>query len=352
MFGSTMLDTMLGMIYVFVAASLGVTAANELIASFLRWRARDLEHGIERLLHQPADALFDDAPESKKRISSPSASATLFTQFKGHALIQSLARKRDLFPSYISARTFAMVLLDLAQLRAGATATAAEMRRAVDENGTLPPHLKRVFDVLLTQVENDLREGMSDFAKLQEGVERWFDSAMDRVAGWYRRRSQWVNFGLALALAVSMNVDSIDIVQTLSRDTTLRQSIAAQAAQLAQKAPPPPRAPRPEDTMTDTVQSYEALADAVANIDGLGLPLGWKRQIGTIKSLRGGGAAFCWWLTKVGGLLLTALAASLGAPFWFDLLNRIVSIRAAGKAPKDDVPAPKSKPGGGGPVSG
>jgi hypothetical protein len=336
-----MIDTMLGMIFVFLAVSLAVTAANELFASIFRWRAKDLEHGIERLLQQQADAperKADDAPESKRRISTSSVAATLLTRFKSHALIQSLAREPDRFPSYISARTFAQVLLDLAQLRTGAKATAAEMRQAVMGNGSLPPHLQRVLDVLLTEVENDLRPGMSDFAKLQEGVEHWFDGAMDRIGGWYKHRTHWVSFALAVVVAGAMNVDCIDIVQTLSRDTTLRQTIAAQAAQVAQKAPPSPATTSP-DAVADTVKSYEALAGAVANIDGLGLPLGWKRQLPTIQALPGGGAALWWWITKIGGLLLTALAASLGAPFWFDLLNRFVSIRSVGKPP-----SPPEKP--------
>jgi hypothetical protein len=36
------------------------------------------------------------------------------------------------------------------------------------------------------------------------------------------------------------------------------------------------------------------------------------------------------------GWLITALAITLGAPFWFDLLNRFMSIRAAGKNPDEE----------------
>jgi hypothetical protein len=35
------------------------------------------------------------------------------------------------------------------------------------------------------------------------------------------------------------------------------------------------------------------------------------------------------------GFLITALAVSLGAPFWFDLLNKLVSIRGAGIKPEE-----------------
>ena len=44
------------------------------------------------------------------------------------------------------------------------------------------------------------------------------------------------------------------------------------------------------------------------------------------------------------GWLLTALAATLGAPFWFDTLNRILSIRSAGKAPEERPKPPRDVP--------
>jgi len=36
------------------------------------------------------------------------------------------------------------------------------------------------------------------------------------------------------------------------------------------------------------------------------------------------------------GFLITALAMTLGAPFWFDLLNKLVNIRSGGNKPKEN----------------
>lgn len=47
---------------------------------------------------------------------------------------------------------------------------------------------------------------------------------------------------------------------------------------------------------------------------------------------------------KLVGLLLTALAISLGAPFWFDLLNKVISVRAAGRAPDEKPKSPQGPP--------
>ena len=54
--------------------------------------------------------------------------------------------------------------------------------------------------------------------------------------------------------------------------------------------------------------------------------------------------------TKALGLLLTAFAISQGAPFWFDLLNKIIVIRStvkprekSGEQPSKDKPAPETE---------
>jgi len=57
---------------------------------------------------------------------------------------------------------------------------------------------------------------------------------------------------------------------------------------------------------------------------------------------------FGWWLWRhLLGFLLTSLAASLGAPFWFDVLNRFVNLRTTGKKPDagaaNPAPAPTSR---------
>jgi hypothetical protein len=47
------------------------------------------------------------------------------------------------------------------------------------------------------------------------------------------------------------------------------------------------------------------------------------------------GSGFMWWLLKFVGLAITALAISQGAPFWFDLLQKVVNLRLAGDAPNE-----------------
>lgn len=49
------------------------------------------------------------------------------------------------------------------------------------------------------------------------------------------------------------------------------------------------------------------------------------------------------WLWSIPGWLITALAITLGAPFWFDLLGKLISMRSTGKKPKEEEEDKASK---------
>ena len=50
----------------------------------------------------------------------------------------------------------------------------------------------------------------------------WFNQAMERVSGWYKRWTQVMILGIALLMTTALNVDSIAIARSLSRDATVQ----------------------------------------------------------------------------------------------------------------------------------
>jgi len=148
---------------------------------------------------------------------------------------------------------------------------------------------------------------------------------MERVAGWYRRRVQACTIAIAVGFSALLNVDSVMITRHLAQDSAVRSVIAAEADRLAHQ-------PLPQGD-----GSAGVLLERVQDINALGIPLGWPNPDGPP-------AGFGWLLMKALGILLTAGAASLGAPFWFDVLNRFMGIRAAGRAPEETPLPPKQVP--------
>ena len=289
MFGSAILDTAIGLIFVFLVVSLTVSAANELLAALFKWRAKNLFLGIRQLLRDPSVT-------------------GLVTRFYEHPLIEGLSAKGKK-PSYIPSRTFAMALLDIVSPTTAATNRTLEDLKAGIEK--LPGSLQVTFRVLLDEAGHDIDE-------FKTQLEIWFNSTMERVSGWYKRKTQILQLVLALIIVVLANVDSVRIAKSLSGvNSPLRDSIKDAAHSFIEK-----------NLQQENAQTQlRAATEAIGN---LALPIGWAN---------GGFGP-----TTVLGWLVTALAATLGAPFWFDLLNRFVNIRASGKAPEEEPKSPKEVP--------
>jgi hypothetical protein len=44
-------------------------------------------------------------------------------------------------------------------------------------------------------------------------------------------------------------------------------------------------------------------------------------------------SSFSGWALKIFGILITGIAAAQGAPFWFDVLKKLINIRMTGANP-------------------
>jgi hypothetical protein len=304
------------MVFIYLLLSVICTAANEMIAGLFALRARNLAKGIANLL-------------SDRRIKG------LDELFYAHPLVKSLYRgKRK--PSYIPDHTFALAFLDgIAPFQGTGEKAIMQIREAVRELKD-DSELKRLLSIFLQQAGED-------FAKLQETIETWFNESMSRVGGWYKRKSQVITIILAIVLTGATNADTLLLVKKLYADPLLRAAVVAQAQELAKQpseTADPDSETRPESSDPGASEDpgggapaeapssaagspKETFIQTLATLQQLNIPLGWESMPSKEE-----------WANKIIGLLLTIFAISLGAPFWFDILNRIIKIRSAGVEPK------------------
>jgi hypothetical protein len=196
----------------------------------------------------------------------------------------------------------------------GASSALAELRAALAQDAWAK-------EALLPQLD----ASVADVAEARARLERWFDDAMQRVSGVYKRKSQLVIGLVALGLCFACNVDSLQIARTLINDAPQRAALVAVAERLAPLPAETPETPRPPDIG----HAAETLAKTKGEIEGLSLPIGWHAGAHPPWKLE----AWLAWVGKLLGLLCSVIAISLGAPFWFETLNKFVNIRAAGKPP-------------------
>ncbi len=148
-----------------------------------------------------------------------------------HGLVNGLYRGKyapgsSKLPSYIPARNFALAILDVRTQLMSDIAGAKPDVQGVTQ--LMPANVKSAFQAFE-------KEAGADARKLQESVEDWYNSAMDRVSGWYKRRTQVFILLMGILVAIAVNADSIEIAQKLSSDASLRQGIVALAEATAKK---------------------------------------------------------------------------------------------------------------------
>jgi hypothetical protein len=326
MFGSGILEVAIGILFVFLLVSLLCSALREGIEAWTRTRAAYLERGIRELLQ-------DELGQG------------LASQFFNHPLIfclypdeyrpgstepkpRMLAAGRNL-PSYIPARNFALALLDIAargpQTDLLSTSSAspvlslAGVRANIANLGS--PAVQRV---LLTAI--DTAQGNLDEARAN--IEAWYDSGMERVSSWYKRSTQSVILAIAIVVVGVGNINTLTIANYLYNNETARAAIVERAKAAVAN---------PDILQQSSEQTKKDLAE-------LQLPVGWAN--GPIAWTAPKSPTPPWWqqgLVAVFGCLLTAFAGTLGAPFWFDVLKRVMTIRAAVK-PDDTRPEPRPAP--------
>ncbi|MCK4645140.1 MAG: hypothetical protein KAU46_02715 [Candidatus Aminicenantes bacterium] len=293
MFGSLILEVVIGIIFVYLLLSLICSAINEFISMVLSRRSKNLEAGIQNLLSDPGNK-------------------SLVKDFYDHPLIKGLQQKGKK-PPYIPSRTFALVLMDIIAPADPSTGSRA-LEYVRDSVAKLSnSHIKQVLLLFMDEAENNLN-------KAREFLENWYDDAMERVSGWYKRKTQVIILCLSIAISVAFNADTLMIANTLSRDAAIRASVVAAAENI-----------RRQPLSSEQEPAWKQLEKLQGKLLEHELPIGWSQVSGDSREVP---RNFPAWVKKILGLLFTAIAVSLGAPFWFDMLNKFVNLRSSGIQPK------------------
>lgn len=285
-----------------------------------------LAHPIIATLHRPARPGLPVPPAPGRFEAPPDHGVTAWLRGR-------FTTRRDEMhlASYVSGRTFAGALIDLL---VPDDADKADLRRfgaAVEKLDETIPARAALLALL--------RDARGDIERLRSGIEQWYDEQMARVSGWYKRWAQWRLFLAGAILAVLVNVNAFDVAQTLYRDEPIRNAVVAKAL-VAEGCP----AEGPDREHCLAAQRTiledlplplgwgvdEAIADCAAHHDGKScLRRPWLAVPFLTDALRHTGPVGV--ILTLLGWLTTAAAVSFGAPFWFDALNRVGSLRTAGR---------------------
>jgi hypothetical protein len=270
---SNVLEVVTGMIACFASISLIASSLQEASASIFRLRARILLTGINQILN----------------------GQSLVVDIYNHALVNprgdgkatSLADiSRKFAPSYIDPLNFARALIDSLQ---GGKQALANLRQNLES--IADPQLRQCLCGLYDRAN-------ANAADFEASVAQWFDAAMDRVSGSYKRQAQFWTFVFALLVAVVLNIDAYRIMTSLwgiATHSTLHLPLPA---------------------------ASDGVDGAMSTLTRM--PIGWAKGAGV--DLAGIAGATPGWI-------VAATSALFGAPFWFGLLGRVATLRSSGDRP-------------------
>jgi hypothetical protein len=314
MTGFAILDLVIGIIFIYFLLSILCSAVQEIISGILRLRATTLNDWLR-------DA-FD--------------TGGLGNLVLEHKLIAGLT-KRGRLASYFPADKLALAILDIVSKGQNAIQpyTRESLANAIRNTNLLHDDFKGVLLQAIAKAPEDI-----DAAK--KFIESWFNDSMERVTGTYRKKVRLVVLIISIVTTALLNVDTIALSDYLYNHPEASKALADQASDATKNQAYKDLVTHIDELQNDSLPPwkdskqatahFERIASEIktttAKLESFQLPiLSWKDTPGGLYQ----------WIIKIIGLLLTSFAVSLGAPFWFDILGKLVNLRSAGRDP--------SKPG-------
>jgi hypothetical protein len=373
MFNSVVLDIVIGLIFIYLLYSLLATIIQEIVASYFGFRAKILERAIFRMLED--ENKFNSKFKSilylfKKSGNGGKANSISYEYYK-HPLILFLGESDSRGkPAYINRETFSKVMVDLLRgkdVKPGDDITPL-IQKSLDENRTNWGQAQ-ISEQTHSYLISIWADANGDVAKFKRHLESWFDETMDRASGWYKKHIQFILFFIGLAIAIVFNVDTIKIVNKLEKDPKLREQIVQQADAFVKDHPN-----LDTDLMQQEIDYKKAVAENLKNDSALNMNsmVGYakdsvelakyqflkarrdtlinraemlmRNDVNNVHQVLGlewenydyGPSLLLSLLKSLLGWVITALALSLGAPFWFDLLNKLMKLRGSVATPTSD----------------
>jgi len=313
-----MLDVAIGLFFIYLTLSLLVSGIQELIATVLEWRAKQLKEAIQIILGD--NEANDPSAKQAQKIAN---------DLWNHPLVRSLNQRKiirgSVGPSYISSKMFAATLLEIIQTEYdfNASGTIDDIVESIKENKKLDPEIRRRIYSIALIAQRKAIASENGIKSLEKEIRIWFDQSMERASGVYNRNVKGVTLLIGLLVTLAINADTFHILERLNKDAALRSSINQVATKIVAENKEP---------SLDKINSY---------LDNITMPLGWstmeqfKKQVNPRDPAKSKLGDWVLGIIKLMfGWLLSAAAIAMGAPFWFDLLGKFINVRNAGQVPE------------------
>jgi len=233
--------------------------------------------------------------------------------------------------------------------------TMTKIRAGVTALSITHPQLKQTLYAIMNSMPQSIWQKENELDLVRNNIEEWFNNSMNRLTGWYKRRSLITTLLVGVILATFVNVDSINLISRLWREPDLRIAILSNIESILTQ----------DNITTLNVGQLSTIQQQFSEIS---LPVGWLGSPVSQTNEQGTNlietctlfprheneiygiliSSQCYpiinspqvndltgWLIKLAGILISGIAASPGASFWFDMLKKIINVRLSGANPSE-----------------
>jgi hypothetical protein len=316
------IDILLGLSEVMLLASMAVTVLAQFLTGVVNSRGRHLLYGLAHLLQQ-----MD--PDIKEEAARRIAGTILM-----HPMIRDGMRR---YGSTIHREEFTKMLMDLASgnapeeimERLGAEARE-RLTALLEKNGVSDPKavlenaclLALELEIDKPELATNVRHSMALLqaakGQLVAKINAWFDPTIDRIGERFTVSTRIITVTCSLVVACAIQLDTIQLINRLSVDTELRNSLVQKAVEMGERMGNAP------ETLNQLSGQNKEDIKQLLQLGIITVPKSledWRKN---------------WAYVSPVGIAFTVMLLSLGAPFWYNALKNLLKLRST-LARQDDV---------------
>jgi hypothetical protein len=351
MSGFPIVDLVIGIMFIYFLLSVINNSIVEIFIKVTKARAKILEEWLDKVFSKPVQ--LPDGTSKK-----------LGQAIMDHLSVSGLSASGK-SPSYIDAKNFSTAILEKLTYNPSdpdsIAYNLADIIAKLKNTKALPEELKRTFVSYAVEAQQSYTaisvKTVGEIEMFKAKIENWYDTSTERLAGALKQRyTRKITFWLAVIITVGMNVDTISLTKYLYTNPEARAKLVAQAYETLKDTAVISNIERIKAGSNDSAKAnldqlekdikdeVQQIKEARATLNST-LPLGWdSAEYCHFKMSQGNWnylTPFKFLISKVPsklpGWLLTIFAIMMGAPFWFELLNKIANLRSTGSKPESSA---------------
>ncbi|WP_321477264.1 hypothetical protein [uncultured Paludibaculum sp.] len=294
------LDTLVAFATVMLAMSLIITTLTQMVSAFLGLRGTNLRWGLKALIEN----IYPDAKTHAHDIAEAVLRHPLISDSSMSVIRQKVPMlRRWQLANHVTVGEFVHILDKMAgQTGAG--------------------DLKTAMQKLAAQAQLPSAAGVADEFQF------WFETAMSRTAQRFSLHMRVWTIVFAVVLCLALHLDSLQLYTQLSSDAQLRAGLVTASSALTEKAQQ--QVPADADQKAAVERLAKRASEIKSTLDQTSLqlvptpyPAPWYEPYGNRRHLL--------------GVFFTIALLCLGAPFWFNVLKSVSSLKPLLASKQEDA---------------